>query len=333
VRPTHAATGYGYIESGDEVRHDGCRRVVRFAEKPKASDAETFIRLGFTWNTGNFLFKPSAFLAEAKRFAPEVFTAVDRSLTRAVRDSSRINLDAASFAEAKRTSVDFAIMEKTPKAAVLDVSYVWSDVGSWDAVQTLADKNKQGNAISSSVIISGSRNNFVYSNGPLVALVGVDDLVVIATDEAILVARREKSEDVKVLAEKARALAQHYGARAPAPDVTLDSSKAIFKIDVGNGTRLGPGKVRLLELIDEAGSIAAAARKMGMSYRRAWLLIGELNGMFAEVAVERSAGGKQGGGARVTPHGKKIVKIFRGLEAQIEKATQAKLAGLLGPKR
>jgi molybdate transport system regulatory protein len=117
-------------------------------------------------------------------------------------------------------------------------------------------------------------------------------------------------------------------------EVTLAerATTTIFKIDLG-GTRLGPGKIRLLELIGETGSIAAAARQMEMSYRRAWLLIEELNGMFAEDAVERSAGGRHGGGARVTPHGKRIVKTFRGLEAQIEKATRTKLAGFAGRKR
>jgi molybdate transport system regulatory protein len=105
--------------------------------------------------------------------------------------------------------------------------------------------------------------------------------------------------------------------------------RAVYKVDFGGGVRLGPGKVRLLELIDETGSIAGAARKMEMSYRRAWLLIGELKQIFGVEVVETAAGGKQGGGARVTPFGKKVIATFRGVERQAEKATQAKIAALL----
>jgi molybdate transport system regulatory protein len=103
----------------------------------------------------------------------------------------------------------------------------------------------------------------------------------------------------------------------------------VYKIDFGQALRLGPGKVRLLELIDETGSIAGAARQMSMSYRRAWLLIGELKQIFGVDVVQTVAGGKQGGGAHVTPFGKKVVATFRAIERQTEKVTQAKIAALL----
>lgn len=192
VRPSHPATGYGYILPGDAAE-GACRRVAAFVEKPDAAAAARHIANGCLWNSGNFMFRAQAFLDEARRLAPDIVTAVSAALSSALHERDFTRLDAEAFAACPRISVDFAIMEKTGKAAVLPVDYVWSDVGSWDAVAEASAPDAQGNAIAGQGHVLDARNVFLHSEGRLSTVLGCDDVIVVSTPDHVLVMRKGAS--------------------------------------------------------------------------------------------------------------------------------------------
>ncbi len=169
-----------------------------FVEKPSREKAEEYLAQGYLWNSGNFLFRAASFVEELGRLQADVLGPVERSLEGAKRDLDFVRLD-ASFGDAPSISVDHAVMERTDKAAVLAVSYAWSDVGSWDAVSQIAQLDEGGNAIIGNAVITAGGNNLVHSERRLTTLLGVSDLVVVTTPDAVLVARKSNSEGVKEL--------------------------------------------------------------------------------------------------------------------------------------
>jgi mannose-1-phosphate guanylyltransferase/mannose-6-phosphate isomerase len=196
IEPDRPATGYGYIKPGPKLNH--ASSVEAFIEKPSREKAEQYLAQGYLWNSGNFLFRAASFIEELTRLEPDVLVAVEQSLKDARRDLDFVRLDAA-FAGAPSISVDNAVMERTDKAAVLAVSYAWSDVGSWDAVAQIAETDEGGNAIIGNAVITSGGNNLVHSERRLTTLLGVDDLVVVTTADAVLVARKASAEGVKEL--------------------------------------------------------------------------------------------------------------------------------------
>lgn len=201
VVPNQPATGYGYIEVGEPLV-DGVMKVRRFVEKPDTETATRYVREGYLWNSGNFLFEAGFFLAEYARCEPDTMEAVNEAVANAKVDLGFVRLDAEAFARCGKRSVDYAVMEKTQAAAVVPASFDWSDVGSWGAVRELSPQDEAGNAQLGEALFVNARNNLVSSERQLVCVVGLDDLAVITTGDAVLVARRDDAAGIKALVEK-----------------------------------------------------------------------------------------------------------------------------------
>ena len=206
VVPTAPETGFGYIQSDRPAgAGHGPRRVLRFVEKPDAVTAQGYLDVGgYAWNSGMFLFRASRYLEELERFRPDMLAAVRKALGEGTRDGDFIRLDRDAFAACPADSIDYAVMEKTDAAMVLPVDIGWNDVGSWSALWDVSGQDADGNAHHGDVIAIDTRNSYAYAQR-LVALVGVDDLVVVETDDAVLVARKDKVQQVKDVVARLKA--------------------------------------------------------------------------------------------------------------------------------
>jgi mannose-1-phosphate guanylyltransferase/mannose-6-phosphate isomerase len=206
VQPERAATEYGYISPGEVISGD-VRSVVTFVEKPNPATAAEYIKAGYLWNSGNFMFRAQVLLDEYRNVDAASVQAITESVLKAGRDLGFVTLDPDAFAAAKAISVDYAVMEKTARAAVVPVACGWSDVGSWHAVWELSDKDAEGNVARGAAVFENSRNCNVSTDRALVALEGVDDLVVIATQDAVLVSRQKDANGLKRLVAKLKTVA------------------------------------------------------------------------------------------------------------------------------
>lgn len=196
IVPTYPETGYGYIQIGDAVNED-VALVARFVEKPDFDTAEEYLASGeFLWNSGMFLFSVTRYLEELKRFAPEMVDAVGRAVSRADR-SHGIALDADAFGSSPSESIDFAVMEHTADAVVVPLDAGWSDVGSWSALWELAAGDGAGNVFLGDVVAVDVTGSYLRSESRLVAVIGVENLVVVETPDAVMVAPRNRTQDVK----------------------------------------------------------------------------------------------------------------------------------------
>jgi mannose-1-phosphate guanylyltransferase/mannose-6-phosphate isomerase len=194
IVPDAPETGFGYIQA---EAGEGVRKVLRFIEKPDSVTAQSYLEAGgYYWNSGMFLLRASRYLDELQRFRPDIVAAVRAAFDAAARDGDFIRLDKAAFAACPSDSIDYAVMEKTDAACVLPVDIGWNDVGSWSALWEVSEQDADGNAHHGDVISIDSRNSYAYARR-LVALVGVDDLVVVETDDAVLVARKDRVQQVK----------------------------------------------------------------------------------------------------------------------------------------
>jgi mannose-1-phosphate guanylyltransferase/mannose-6-phosphate isomerase len=216
VEPERAATEYGYISLGEPVSGE-VRAVMKFVEKPDPITAAEYVKAGYLWNSGNFMFRASVLLDEYRNMDEESVQSITDSVIKAGRDLGFVTLDASAFGSAKAISIDYAVMEKTSRAAVVPVACGWSDVGSWHAVWELSDKDSQGNAAQGTAVFEDSRNCNVSTDKALVALEGVDDLVVVATQDAVLVSRQKDADGLKRLVAKLKTIA---------PQVTEEHLKA-----------------------------------------------------------------------------------------------------------
>ena len=206
VAPERAATEYGYINPGDAVSGK-VLGVKQFVEKPDAAKAADYVKAGYFWNSGNFMFRASVLLDEYRNVDAKSVQAVSDAVTKAGRDLGFVTLDQAAFASANPISIDYAVMEKTARAAVVPVACGWSDVGSWHAVWELSAKDGEGNAAQGAAVFEDSRNCNVSTDRALVALEGVDDLVVVATQDAVLVSRQKDANGLKRLVTKLKTVA------------------------------------------------------------------------------------------------------------------------------
>jgi len=200
VVPTHPETAYGYIKTGTQVA-PGVSSVAQFAEKPSAERAAIYVNDGMLWNSGNFLFDVSSLIHEYQRFDPKTMAALYAAVDARVNDAG-VTAFGAAYEQARSCSIDYAVMEKTDRAAVVPVSCGWSDIGSWDSLWAFGQKDEDGNVVSGEAELLDSKNCFVSSNGPLATVVGLEDVVVVANDDAILVCERTRSGDVKKLVEQ-----------------------------------------------------------------------------------------------------------------------------------
>ena len=215
VQPERAATEYGYISPGEAVSGK-VQAVKKFVEKPDPATAAEYVKAGFFWNSGNFMFRAAVLLDEYRAVDAESIQAVSDAVTKAGRDLGFVTLDTTAFGSAKPISIDYAVMEKTARAAVVPVACGWSDVGSWHAVWELSNKDNQGNAAHGVAVFEDSHNCSVSTDKALVALEGVDDLVVVATQDAVLVSRQKDANGLKRLVAKLKTVA---------PQVTEDHLK------------------------------------------------------------------------------------------------------------
>jgi mannose-1-phosphate guanylyltransferase len=196
VRPDRPETGYGWLRRGAPLAPN-LFEAATFVEKPPLDRAEAFLAEGgYDWNAGMFLFRAGVLVAALEAHAPDVLAAARAALSGARREAGRVYPATDAFAAAPAISLDKAVMEKAERVAVAAVEMGWSDVGSWDAVHALGPRDADGNLLAGDVVAPGSRNCLIRSDGPAVVALGVEDLIVVATERAVLVARRGESQRI-----------------------------------------------------------------------------------------------------------------------------------------
>jgi len=206
INPTFPATHYGYIRPGSKVNGGAALAVEAFVEKPDAETAGGYVAESYLWNSGNFAFRADVMLDEIGRYEPEIADAAKLAVAGMERDLDFLRLPVEPFARAPKKSIDYAVMERTERAAVVPVDLGWSDVGSWSAVWDVLDHDVDGNASMGPVVFHNSRNSLVRSEESiLTAVVGLEDIIVVATPDAVLVTSRDKAEQVKGLVEQLKA--------------------------------------------------------------------------------------------------------------------------------
>ncbi|MBW5413085.1 mannose-1-phosphate guanylyltransferase/mannose-6-phosphate isomerase [Pseudomonas sp. MAG002Y] len=201
ITPTHAETGFGYIQYGEPSTAG--YKVTRFIEKPDQSNAERYISEGnYLWNSGMFMFKASRYLEELKHFRPDIYRSCKEAFNQRSTDHDFIRVSKSAFAACPEDSVDYAVMERTEASYVIPLNAGWSDVGSWSAIWEVSPHDESRNTIQGDVINLGSHNCLIHAEHRLVATVGLEDLVVVETKDAVLVARREDTQQVKQVVDQ-----------------------------------------------------------------------------------------------------------------------------------
>jgi len=205
VKPTAPKTSYGYILPGEKIRNGPVHKVARFVEKPDAATAARYLREGYFWNSGNFLFRADVLLGELQQFAPGIVEAARASIDAATKDLDFLRLDPNAFAAAPQISIDYAVMEKTDRAAVVSGDFRWSDIGSWDALPDIATANTDGNVVRGDAVTIDTQGSIIHAGGQLVTAIGVKDMVVVSTKDAVMVAPRQRAQEVRELVAKLKA--------------------------------------------------------------------------------------------------------------------------------
>jgi mannose-1-phosphate guanylyltransferase/mannose-6-phosphate isomerase len=203
IKPTAPATGYGYIKTGKPVTLDGgVLKVAGFVEKPDAATAEQYVLEHCLWNSGNFFFRADVMQAEVRKYEPAIADAAAESVARAKQDLNFLVLDKEAFSQAPKISIDYAVMERTDKAAVVPADIGWSDVGNWGAVWELSDRDEHGNSTRGHGVVINASNVHVRSDEYLTTVVGVDNVIVVTTQDAVLVLNKAYGDQVKQLVDR-----------------------------------------------------------------------------------------------------------------------------------
>ena len=206
IVPTEPETGYGYIKR-DTLQHGSAFGVAAFVEKPDTETAKDYLQSGdYYWNSGMFAFKVNIFLSELEKFNPEMLACCKQALNAAKVDLDFVRLDKEIFSTCPADSIDYAVMEKTDKAVVIPLDAGWNDVGSWSALWDVTDKDEFGNAISGDVLTVDTHNSFIHAQSKLVAIVGAHDLVVVETDDAVMISPKDRVQEVKEIVSQLKAL-------------------------------------------------------------------------------------------------------------------------------
>ena len=207
VTPTKPETGYGYIKRGAMIEDERFYTVDAFVEKPNKATAKKYIEKGiYYWNSGMFLFSPQTYINELKKYEPSLYIACETVYNNVLRDQDFIRLPKPEFAKVPSNSIDYAVMERTNHAVLMPVDLGWNDIGSWSALWDLNDKDHLQNVIQGSVIVNKVQDSYIYSQGPLVAVSELEKVIVVATDDALLVADMHHAQEVKVVVEKLKSL-------------------------------------------------------------------------------------------------------------------------------
>jgi mannose-1-phosphate guanylyltransferase/mannose-6-phosphate isomerase len=202
IKPTEPKTSYGYILPGEPLGGGGARAVKRFVEKPDAKTAAGYVREGYLWNSGNFLSRADVMVGELERYEPEIAAAAEAAVAGAKADLSFLRLDPDSFAAAPKKSIDYAVMEKTERAAVVTGEFRWSDIGSWDALFDIGARDARDNVVHGNAVTIDTTGCVIHSDDRLTTAVGVKDLVVVSTIDAVMVVPRDRAQDVRDLVTK-----------------------------------------------------------------------------------------------------------------------------------
>jgi mannose-1-phosphate guanylyltransferase/mannose-6-phosphate isomerase len=206
VEPTYPATSYGYISAKPAADGGAVREVAAFVEKPDEATAAGYVRQGYLWNSGNFMFRADVMLRELSRFEPDIVAAARGAVDDLVADLDFFRLAEGPFGQAPRKSIDYAVMERTAHAAVLPVSFRWSDIGNWKSVWDVQEHDAAGNVVEGPVEVLNTNNSLIRSDGSiLTTVVGLDDIIVVATADAVLVVGKRDAERVKELVEQLKA--------------------------------------------------------------------------------------------------------------------------------
>lgn len=206
IVPKTPETGYGYIKSGNKQTTDNIFKVEKFVEKPDAETARAYLEEGgYYWNSGMFMFKASTYLQELEKYNQKMYSCSKQSLESAKIDMDFIRLDRSAFELCPSDSIDYAVMENTALAAVIPVDMDWNDIGSWSALWEVGKSDENGNVIHGDIILEDTKNSYVHSDSRLVTTVGLKDHIVVETADAVLVAHRDKSQDVKEVVAKLKA--------------------------------------------------------------------------------------------------------------------------------
>lgn len=202
IVPTFPATGYGYIKGGEHVAHH-VYSLNQFVEKPCLEKAQEYLNSGeYAWNSGMFVFKASVFLDELCKHNPEMAKLSVKSYNTAVVDSDFVRLNAESFEQIKGDSIDYAVMEKTDKGMIVKLNAGWDDVGSWSALYDISNKDENLNVINGDVIALSTTSSYIRGSKRTIATIGLDNIVVVDSDDALLIAAKGKIQDVKKVAEE-----------------------------------------------------------------------------------------------------------------------------------
>ncbi|MGB0834694.1 MAG: mannose-1-phosphate guanylyltransferase/mannose-6-phosphate isomerase [Psychrobium sp.] len=204
ITPTHPETGYGYIKAGEMENNSAA--VEQFVEKPDLATAQNYLHSGnYFWNSGMFMFKASIFLDELKQHRPDIYSACQSAMNNTSSDLDFIRIDKTAFELCPDDSIDYAVMEKTAQAMVVPMSADWSDIGSWSALWDIEEKDDNGNVCHGDVLNVDSRNSYINAQDKLVATVGLDNVVIVETKDAILVADKSKVQNVKNVVNELKA--------------------------------------------------------------------------------------------------------------------------------
>lgn len=203
---TEPETGYGYIKAGNQ-RHGAAFNVAAFVEKPDLQTAQRYLESGdYFWNSGMFAFKAGCFLRELEKFNPQMLKVCREALQAAKTDLDFVRLDKTIFSSCPADSIDYAVMEKTDKAVVIPLDADWNDVGSWSALWDVTAKDSAGNAIKGDVLTVDTADSYIHSSSKLVTVIGLQNLVVVETDDAVMIAAKDKVQDVKLIVDQLKAL-------------------------------------------------------------------------------------------------------------------------------
>ena len=205
IKPSEPKTSYGYILPGERIGKTGVHAVKSFVEKPDAATAAGYVRDGYLWNSGNFLFRADVLLSELARLEPAIAEAIEAAVAEATTDLGFLRLQPEAFARAPMKSIDYAVMEKTDRAAVVAGDFRWSDIGSWDALFDITPHDTAGNVVQGPVVTMDATGCVLHSDGRLITAVGVKDLVVVSTSDAVMVVPRARAQEVKQLVDKLKA--------------------------------------------------------------------------------------------------------------------------------
>lgn len=248
IAPDKPETGYGYIQRGAAWgSEEDVFKVSAFVEKPDHETAEQYLAAGdYSWNSGIFLLSAAAYLDELKRYQPGMLESVEQALAHSQQDLTFCRLDPENFSACPSDSIDYAVMERTSRAAVVPVEMGWSDLGAWSALWDIESKDKRGNVAKGDVLFHETHNSFVHTDHAMVAVSGLDDVIVVATDDAVLVADRNNAQDVKQIVEQLKSEGrdeQHLHTTVHRPwgcyrGIDLGSRHQVKRITVKPGERL-----------------------------------------------------------------------------------------------